>query len=127
MLRKFPELIIIGHGPRWWSAISTDDDGACGYPTTPVVEGGAADRLLQEYPNMYADISAGSGFNAMTRDPDFTQGFLERNWEKIMFATDYLRVGQELGQVRWIQETPMRDEQRAAIAEGNAKRVFGLT
>ncbi len=126
MLQKYPELIIIGHGPRWWNAISADDDGSCGYPTTPVVEGGAADRLLQEYPNMYADISAGSGFNAMTRDPAFTQGFLERNWEKIMFATDYLRVGQELGQVRWMRETPMRDDQRAAIAEGNAKRVFKL-
>ncbi|MGD9494674.1 MAG: amidohydrolase family protein [Armatimonadota bacterium] len=126
LLREFPDLIFIGHGPRWWNAISADDDGSCRYPTTPVVEGGAADRLLQEYPNMYADLSAGSGFNAITRDPEFTQGFLERNWQKLMFATDYLHVGQELGQIEWIKTTPMRDEQRAAIAEGNAKRVFRL-
>jgi len=126
MLQKYPDMIFIGHGPRWWSAISADDDASCGYPTTPVVEGGAADRFLQEYDNMYADISAGSGFNAMTRDPEFTQGFLERNWQKIMFATDYLHVGQELGQIAWLRETPMMDEQRAAIAEGNAKRVFKL-
>lgn len=126
MLQKYPDLIFIGHGPRWWNAISADDDGSCQYPDTPVIEGGAADRLLQKHDNMYADISAGSGFNAMTRDPEFTQGFIERNWRKIMFATDYLYVGQELGQIQWIRETPMADEQREAIAEGNAKRVFKL-
>lgn len=126
MLQAYPDLIFIGHGPRWWNAISDDDDGSCGYPDTPVVEGGAADRLLQEYENMYADISAGSGFNAMTRDPDFTQGFIERNWRRIMFATDYLHAGQELGQIEWIWQTPMADEHRAAIAEGNARRVFDI-
>ncbi|MEA3402425.1 MAG: amidohydrolase family protein [Armatimonadota bacterium] len=125
-LREFPDLIFIGHGPRWWNGISADDDGSCGYPDTPVVEGGSADRLLQDYDNMYADISAGSGYNAMTRDPDFTQGFIERNWRKIMFATDYLYVGQELGQLEWIRETPMAQEHRQAIAEGNARRVLSL-
>jgi len=126
MLREYPDLTFIGHGPRWWNAISADDDGSCGYPDTPVVEGGAADRLLQEYDNMCADISAGSGYNAMTRDAEFTQGFIDRNWRKIMFATDYLYVGQELRQIDWIRETPMTDEQRDAIAEGNARRVFNI-
>ncbi len=126
MLREYPDLTFIGHGPRWWNAISADDDGSCGYPDTPVVEGGAADRLLQEYDNMCADISAGSGYNAMTRDAEFTQGFIDRNWRKIMFATDYLYVGQELRQIDWIRETPMTDEQREAIAEGNARRVFNI-
>jgi len=126
MLRKYPDLIFIGHGPRWWNAISADDDASCGYPKTSVVPGGVADRLLQEYDNMYADLSAGSGYNAITRDPEFTQGFLERNWRKLMFGTDYLHVGQELGQIAWMRETPMSDEQRQAIAEANARRVFKL-
>ncbi len=125
-LQEFPDLIFIGHGPRWWNAISADDDASCGYPNTPVVEGGAADRLLQEYDNMHADISAGSGYNAMSRDPDFTQGFIERNWRKILFATDYLYAGQDLPQIEWMRETPMADEHRQAIAEGNARRVLKL-
>jgi len=125
-LREFPNLIIIGHGPRWWNGISADDDGSCGYPDGPVVEGGSADRLLQQYDNMYADISAGSGYNAMTRDPEFTEGFIERNWRKILFATDYLHVGQDLGQIQWIRETPMAEEHRRAIADGNARRILGL-
>ncbi|MGI5820008.1 MAG: amidohydrolase family protein [Armatimonadota bacterium] len=126
MLNRYPGLTFIGHGPRWWNAISADDDGLCGYPDGPVVEGGAADRLLREYDNMCADISAGSGYNAMTRDPEFTQGFLERNWRKIMFATDYLAAGDTLPQVAWMRETPMTDEMRTAISEGNARRVFNI-
>jgi predicted TIM-barrel fold metal-dependent hydrolase len=126
MLRTFPDLIFIGHGPRWWNGISADDDGSCGYPDGPVVEGGAADRLLQEYDNMYADLSAGSGYNAVTRDPQFTQGFLERNWKKLMFATDYTRMGDPLPQIQWVRETEMTEEMRAAIMEGNARRVFNI-
>jgi len=126
MLQKYPGLIFIGHGPRWWNAISADDDASCRYPTTPVVEGGAADRLLQEYPNMYADLSAGSGYNAITRDPDWTEGFLERNWQKLLFATDYTRMNDPLPQIKWVRETPMSDEMRAAIMEGNARKVFKI-
>jgi predicted TIM-barrel fold metal-dependent hydrolase len=125
-LQEFPDLIMIGHGARWWNAISADDDASCGYPDTPIVPGGAADRLLQEYDNMYADISAGSGYNAVSRDPEFTQGFIERNWRKILFATDYLSAWQEQPQVQWMRETPMADEHRAAISEGNARRIMRL-
>ena len=125
-LKDFPDTIFIGHGPRWWNAISADDDASCGYPDEPVVPGGAADRFMQEYENMYADISAGSGYNAMTRDPGFTQGFIERNWSKLLFATDYLSAGHELGHVKWMRETPMKDEHRQAIAEGNARRILRL-
>jgi len=125
-LKEFPDSIFIGHGPRWWNAISADDDGRCGYPKAPVVEGGAADRLLQEYDNMYADISSGSGYNAITRDPEFTQGFIERNWRKLLFATDYLKPGQDMGHVEWMRDTPMKEEHRAAIAEGNARRILKL-
>lgn len=125
-LKEYPDTIFIGHGPRWWEAISAEDDGQCTYPKTPVVPGGVADRLLQEYPNMYADISAGSGYNAMTRDPEFTQGFIRRNWKKLLFATDYLCPGHEMGHVKWMLEAPMAEEHRAAIAEGNAKRILKM-
>ena len=125
-LKEFPDTIFIGHGARWWEAISADDDGSCSYPKTPVVEGGTADLFLQDYDNMYADISAGSGYNAMTRDPEFTQGFIERNCSKLLFATDYLSAGHEMGHVEWMRETPMKEEHRTAIAEGNARRILHL-
>jgi hypothetical protein len=31
------------------------------YPKTPVTPGGITDRLLSDYPNMFGDMSAGSG------------------------------------------------------------------
>ena len=75
---------------------------------------------------MYADLSAGSGYNAITRDPDFTQGFIERHWRKLLFATDYLTPGDKLPQIKWMRQTPMAEEHRQAIAEGNARRILRL-
>ena len=75
---------------------------------------------------MYADISAGSGYVAMTRDGEFTQAFIRRNWRKLLFATDYLTAGHEMGHVTWMLETPMDEAHRAAIAEGNARRILRL-
>ena len=44
--------------------------------------------LLADYPNLYADMSAGSGFNALSRDEDFTAGFLHRHRKKLLFGSD---------------------------------------
>jgi hypothetical protein len=125
-LQEFPKVSFIGHGPGWWAAISADDDRSGGYPKDPIKPTGAIDRLLGDYANLYADISAGSGYNALTRDSDFTVGFLERHWRKLLFGTDYLRPGQELRQFEWLRSAPLSDEQRGAIADGNARRILGL-
>lgn len=124
-LQEFPDLIFIGHGPGWWAAISADG-GTSGYPDGPVIPAGPADHLLGEYDNMYADLSAGSGYNALTRDPDFTPGFIERHWHKLMFGTDVVGADAKLPIIAWMRETPMTDEQREAIAEGNTRRILGL-
>ncbi len=124
-LKEFPNCTFIGHGPGWWAAISGDDDRSGGYPKEPIKPGGALDRLLAEYDNLYADISAGSGFNALTRDPDFTEGFIQRNWRKLLLGTDYMFCGQELPQIKWLREdAPVNDEQREAIASQNFLRII---
>ena len=126
VLQEFPDCVFIGHGPTWWTNISADDDGRGGYPERPVVPGGAVERLLGEYENMYADISAGSGWNALTRDPDFTPGFVERHWRKLLFGTDIVRPGDPLPQIRWMREFPLTPDQHSAIAEGTARQLLGL-
>jgi len=75
---------------------------------------------------MYADLSAGSGYNALTRDPEFTQGFIERHWRKVMFGTDIARPGDPLEIVQWMREFPLTGEQYQAIAGGTARRLLGL-
>ena len=52
--------------------------------------GGVIDRLLTDYPNLYADLSAGSGYNALSRDEDFTAGFLQRHRKQLLFGSDCL-------------------------------------
>ena len=126
VLQAMPNTIFIGHGPNFWSAISEDDARAGGYPSGPVKPGGALDRLLAGFPNLYADISAGSGHNALTRDPAFTQGFLERHWRKLLFGTDFFNVDQEVPQPEWIRSHPMPEEWRSAIGAENARQVIAL-
>ncbi|MGD8237885.1 MAG: amidohydrolase family protein [Armatimonadota bacterium] len=124
-LREFPNVKFVGHGPAFWSAISADDPRA-GYPKEPVKPGGALDRLLADYANLYADLSAGSGYNAMTRDPDFTHGFIQRHWRKLLWGTDYLRPGEPLPHVEWLKTLDVATEVRKAIGSGNARGVLGL-
>lgn len=89
-LKKYKRVRIIGHAQSFWAHISADvpapDETL--YPTGPVEPGGLIDRLLGEYPNLYADLSAGSGFNAISRDEDFSGGFLERHRKQLLFGSD---------------------------------------
>ena len=88
VLERFPGTVFIGHGPGWWAAISARDTGKAGYPGGPVGEPGPIDRWLSEYPNLYGDLSAGSGYNALARDRDFAREFLRRHREKLLFGSD---------------------------------------
>jgi predicted TIM-barrel fold metal-dependent hydrolase len=125
-LREFPNIKWCGHGPGFWAAISGDDDGRPGYPEGPIAPGGAIDRLMAGYDNLYLDLSAFSGYNAMTRDPAFTRGFVDRHWQRMLFGTDIVKPNDALPIVRWLQELDVPEVVREAIAEGNARRVLGL-
>ena len=94
VLRSHPETVFIGHARGWWANISADahtDPTAPGYDdyaSTPVVPGGLIDRWLEAYPNCYGDLSARSGFNALSRDRDYAVGFLHRHATKLLWASD---------------------------------------
>ena len=44
---------------------------------------------LEEYPNLYADLSAGSALNALSRDRAFSAAFLAEFQDKLLFGRDY--------------------------------------
>ncbi|MBM4081294.1 MAG: hypothetical protein FJ278_16445, partial [Planctomycetes bacterium] len=46
---------------------------------------------MAKYPNLWADISAGSGHNALSRDPSFGLEFMDQFQDKLMFGTDSCR------------------------------------
>jgi predicted TIM-barrel fold metal-dependent hydrolase len=89
-LQACPETIFIGHGPTFWAEISGEvpEDNRSGYPPGPVKPGGAVPRLMRQYPNLWADTSAGSGHNGLTRDPAFGIEFLDEFQDKLIFGTD---------------------------------------
>ena len=128
MLRLFPQTTFIGHAPGWWSSISGDCTEADlnGYPQGPVTPGGAADRLLSQHANMWADLSAGSGARAISRDAEFGRAFLERHQEKLLFATDYLYPGQDVPQFELLERMELTPAAREKILHGNAERLLGL-
>jgi predicted TIM-barrel fold metal-dependent hydrolase len=89
MLEKFPQVKFLGHAQMWWANIDRNHtEPSVSYPKGPVTAGGITDRYLSDYPNMYGDLSAGSGLNALTRDDDFTRNFLTRHREKLVFGSD---------------------------------------
>lgn len=93
-LKKFPNLKLIGHSQKWWAEISSDcnEKNRIGYPKGPVIPGGRVLELMRSYPNMYADLSAGSGGNAIMRDPEFGYRFLEEFQDKLFFGVDYCKA-----------------------------------
>jgi len=94
-LQKFPNLKILGHSQRFWSEISADvtEENRHKYPTTPVIPGRVVE-LLRKYPNLMGDLSAGSGCNAMTRDPEFGYAFMEEFQDRLLYGTDICAIGQ---------------------------------
>jgi predicted TIM-barrel fold metal-dependent hydrolase len=88
VLQKYPKTTFIGHGDSFWANISAEVPEGVSYPTGPVKRGGLTDRMLADYPNLYGDLSANSGRNALARDTEFTEGFLARHSRKLMFGSD---------------------------------------
>ena len=87
-LKRYPAVNFIGHAQSWWGNISGDLNPSDYYPKGPIKPGGLIDRLLADYPNIYGDLSADSGLNAITRDPDFARGFLDRHYRKLVWGSD---------------------------------------
>lgn len=133
MLEMYPTVNFIGHAQTWWGNIDKNHDQSVMYPKGPVVPGGITDRLLSDYPNVYGDLSAGSGLNAFLRDEDHARDFLKRHQDKLLYGSDCNdRVGtgkacsgsQQLETVRRL--APDADAVRKMLY-GNAVRLFKLS
>jgi predicted TIM-barrel fold metal-dependent hydrolase len=89
MLEKYPRVKFLGHAQTWWANIDRNHrDQSILYPKGSVTPGGLTDRYLSDYPNMFGDLSAGSGLNALTRDEPFTRDFLTRHQDKLVYGSD---------------------------------------
>lgn len=127
-ISTFPKLNFIGHGPGWWASISglESQQDLGGYPKGKVLPGGAIDRLMDTYPNIYGEFSAGSGANALSRDLEFGREFLIRRQDRVCFGTDYLQPGQAVPQFDVLAELDLPPEVQKKVYRGNAERLLKL-
>jgi len=89
VLERFPTVKFIGHAMTFWCYVDKNFSAKDGlYPKTHITPGGLTDRWLTDYPNFYGDVSAGSGTNALLRQPDFGKSFVERHQDKLLFGSD---------------------------------------
>lgn len=128
VLQAVPNVKLIGHAQGWWASISGSvtqaEMGA--YPRTPVTEGGAIDRLMEKYPNLYGDLSAGSGANAIRRDLQFGREFLIRRKDRLMFGTDYLANNQDVPQFELLESLNLPVDAAEKIFRTNARQLIGI-
>jgi predicted TIM-barrel fold metal-dependent hydrolase len=110
-LKEVPDCTFIAHAPGWWRQIS---NGTC-------------DRLLQAYPNLYGDLSAGSGARAIGNDRQFGREFLMRNADKLLFGTDigeWTTEDNPPPQFALFDELALPDDTKNRIFRMNAERLF---
>jgi len=127
-LEANPKTRFIGHGPGWWASISggLGKGGLGSYPKGKVRPGGAIDALMDKYPNIHGDLSAGSGANAISRDAEFGRAFLIRRADRLMFGTDFLTPGQPIPQLDLYGTIDLPEEVQSKVFRDNARRMLGL-
>jgi hypothetical protein len=75
--------------------------------------------MLREYDNLYADISAGSGHRALTRDPDFGLRFIHEMQDKLLYGTDNF----DTQHIDLLQSLDLSEDVFAKITHENAARL----
>ncbi len=133
-LQRHPNLAIIGHSQPFWFEISQYPKNLTAqerniYPSGKVIPG-RLPYLLETYPNLYADLSADSGGNALIRDEAYAIAFLNKFQDKLMFGSDVCNtnfiypLGFYLDSL--LHQDKISDEVYVKVCRGNAEKLLGI-
>ncbi len=141
-LQKFPDLILLGHGPVFWSEIARlETPGERGFvfgprgqvgrlPTHPVKEEGVVPILFRRYPNLYGDLSDFTAYNAFARDHEYGPRFLTEFQDRVLFGTDILSPTMKLPLIdlliQWRDEGKISGAVFDKVARENAIALLNL-
>ncbi|MDB5336676.1 MAG: putative TIM-barrel fold metal-dependent hydrolase [Planctomycetaceae bacterium] len=130
VLKAFPKLPLIGHAAGFWASICGDatleDFGRYPPVPKPVLTGGALDRLMAKYPNLYGDLSEPGGEKAIARDPAFGREFIIRNANQLLFGTDVLMPNQKIPQFELLASLNLPADVQYKIYRGNAIKLLKM-
>ncbi len=142
-LQRYPALIMLGHGPVFWSEIARlqtpgersyifrRDAGQVGrLPIGPVEEEGVVPKLLRIYPNLYGDLSDFTAYTALARDPEYGPRFLTEFQDRMLFGTDLCFPDMRIDLIDllkdWRDTGKISEEVFQKVARENAIKLFGL-
>lgn len=132
VLNAFPKLNFLGHSQAFWAEIGTnvvEEGKRIPYPKGPVQPGRVVE-LFRKYPNLLGDLSAGSGYGALSRDPEFGYAFMDEFQDRLFWGTDIANVPQELPIVAYFgklkAERLISEDAFEKITWKNANRLLGL-
>jgi uncharacterized protein len=142
-LQRFPNLILFGHGPVFWTEIAKLETPAeRGYvfrpeggqvgrqPKGPIKEEGVMPKLMRLYPNLHGDLSDDSPRNALARDPIYGPKFLTEFQDRLCFGTDLcypdMRIDIIALLLDWRETGKITEEVFQKVARENAVRIFQL-
>jgi len=141
-LQRFPDLVMIAHGPVFWAEIAPLEtpgqrksvfrpDGCqvhIDFPLGPVKEEGVVQKLLRRYENLYAELSDAAA--ALSRDENYGPEFLTEFQDKLLFGTDYCQVGMPFRTMElllnWHATGKISEEVFRKIMRDNALRLLRL-
>jgi predicted TIM-barrel fold metal-dependent hydrolase len=118
-----PDTVFVGHAPGFWAHISGGDGYLKEpYPKGPLLPGGELVRMMRAHPNLHADTSGESGWNALNRDHAFAREFLIEFQDRILYGRDMFdTTHREL-----LDSLSLPEPVRVKIFSGNALRLVPL-
>jgi len=142
-LQRFPNLVLLGHGPVFWSEIARLETpgerciifgprgGQVGrLPKGPIREEGVVPKLMRLYPNLHGDLSDYTAYNAIARDPEYGPKFMAEFQDRLLFGTDICYPDMPIQLVDllldWRETGKITEEVFQKVARENAVRLFGL-
>ena len=112
VLKTYPKCTFIAHSD-WWRSVT---DGSCG-------------RLLETYPNLYADISCSVGRSPIGKDKKMAREFFIKHADKLLFGSDngwwsFKPGAKPALEYAFIDELKLPKEVEDKICRKNAERLF---
>ena len=134
LLKKYPKLKVIGHSQSFWIEMSgdapKDREGRNSWGDGKVTSGGRIPQLFAKYPNLYGDLSANSGGQAIMRDAEFGLKFLETYADRLFFATDMVNTDMVFPLGQWLDKQlelgNITKDTYEKICYKNAQDILGL-
>ena len=133
-LRKYPRLQLVGHSPGFWNHVApikpSEYDKRDTYITGKVEPGGLLPKFFRKYENVWGDLSAHSGYNAISRDPEWGYGFMEEFQDRVLFGLDICAPDNETPLVDFLNDAvnsgKISRQAYEKIMSGNAHRLLKL-